>query len=68
MKSRALQSIRAYCLDCCRNQQNEVRLCPSKKCSLYPFRMGTNPYRKTMTLTEEHKAKLNAGYRNHKMG
>ena len=35
------QAIRAKCLDCCCNQQVEVRECPVKKCALWRYRMGT---------------------------
>lgn len=42
-----VQAIRAYCLDCCCFQRNEVRLCTAVQCPLYPFRMGKNPNRKS---------------------
>lgn len=35
-----LKAIRAYCLWCCGDNAQEVRLCPSTKCSLYPARLG----------------------------
>ena len=35
------QAIRAKCLDCCCNQQVEVRECPVKSCALWRYRMGT---------------------------
>ncbi len=38
-----LKSIRAFCLDCCGGSPNEVRLCVSKNCVLYPFRFGKLP-------------------------
>lgn len=38
-----LKAIRARCLDCCGYQIKEVRLCPCKDCSLWPFRFGKNP-------------------------
>ena len=41
-----LQAIRAHCLDCCGSQANEVSLCPAVKCPSWPFRLGTNPWRK----------------------
>jgi hypothetical protein len=41
-----LQVIRAHCLDCCVYQEREVALCPAVKCSSWPFRMGTDPWRK----------------------
>ncbi len=40
-----LKAIRRKCLECCCGQYKEVRLCPSKDCSLYPFRFGKNPNR-----------------------
>lgn len=40
-----LKSIRAKCLDCCCGQAQEVRLCSSQTCPLWPFRMGKNPNR-----------------------
>ena len=43
--STPLKSIRAKCLDCCSDQAQEVRLCPSQTCPLWPFRMGRNPNR-----------------------
>lgn len=41
-----LKSIRAKCLDCVGDQSQEVRLCPSEGCPLWPYRMGHNPNRK----------------------
>jgi hypothetical protein len=41
-----LQAIRARCLDCCAGQANEVAVCPVVECPAWPFRMGTNPWRK----------------------
>jgi hypothetical protein len=41
-----VKAIRAKCLDCCCSQAKEVRMCPVKKCPLYPYRMGKNPARK----------------------
>ena len=38
-----IKAIRLKCLDCCFGQINEVRLCPSEDCSLWPYRMGHNP-------------------------
>jgi len=40
-----LKAIRAKCLDCCGGQQSEVRRCVSAKtCSLWPYRMNSNPF------------------------
>ena len=38
-----IKSIRAKCLDCCCGQKQEVKLCPSKDCPLYPYRLGHRP-------------------------
>lgn len=38
-----IKAIRAKCLDCCCQQQIEVRLCPCIDCSLWPYRMGKRP-------------------------
>jgi hypothetical protein len=40
-----LKAIRAKCLDCSGGLQSEVRDCLVRNCALYPFRMGTNPWR-----------------------
>jgi hypothetical protein len=40
-----LQALRARCLDCC-GQEKEVALCPAADCPSWPFRMGTDPWRK----------------------
>lgn len=40
--------IRAKCLDCCCGSAHEVRRCISIDCALWPFRMGTNPWRKPL--------------------
>ena len=34
------KAIRLKCLDCVCGQANEVRLCPSKDCPLWTWRMG----------------------------
>jgi hypothetical protein len=41
-----LQAIRAHCLDCCVYREKEVALCTAVKCPSWPFRMGTDPWRK----------------------
>lgn len=38
-----LKAIRKYCLECCLEKPSEVRLCASKNCPLWHFRMGKNP-------------------------
>ena len=38
-----LKAVRLHCLSCCNGSANEVRLCPSKACPLWPFRHGHRP-------------------------
>ena len=38
-----LKAVRRHCLSCCNGSANEVRLCPSKACPLWPFRHGHRP-------------------------
>lgn len=47
-------AIRAKCLDCAGGSPAEVRRCSITGCSLWPFRMGTDPFRAPMS--EERKA------------
>jgi hypothetical protein len=39
------KAMRIKCLDCCGDSANEVRLCVAVDCALWPFRMGTDPWR-----------------------
>ena len=55
MNQTPIKAIRLKCLDCMCNQVNEVRLCPSKDCSLYPYRLGHNPAIKKRELSEDQK-------------
>jgi hypothetical protein len=41
-----LQAIRARCLDCCAQQPKEIAVCPAVGCPSWPFRMGTDAWRK----------------------
>ena len=34
------KAIRAKCVDCMCGNKAEVKRCPSKNCSLWPYRMG----------------------------
>ena len=38
-----MKSIRAKCLDCSGGSPKEVRECPIKNCSLFPYRFGRRP-------------------------
>jgi hypothetical protein len=42
-----LQALQARCLDCCAGQTNEVAACTVVECPAWPFRMGTNPWRRS---------------------
>lgn len=55
-----LKAIREKCLDCTCQQPVEVKECTVKLCALYPFRMGTNPYRTKRVLSPEARAKAAA--------
>lgn len=39
-----VKAIRAYCLNCGDGTAHEVRRCDRKKCPLWAFRFGKNPY------------------------
>ena len=51
-----LDVIRAKCLDCCRQNQAEVRRCTAIKCDLWPYRMNKNPLRKRELSDEQKQA------------
>jgi hypothetical protein len=40
-----IKAMRKKCLDCCCGSPQEVKLCPVKDCSLYPYRLGKHPKR-----------------------
>ena len=46
-KKPILNVIRAKCFDCVGNSYTEVRKCVSVDCSLWVYRLGKNPFRKT---------------------
>jgi hypothetical protein len=47
--SPVLDAIRAKCVDCSGGSRSEVAKCVSVYCALWPFRMGTNPFRTKRT-------------------
>lgn len=49
-----LKAIRQHCIECMGDQVREVPYCNVKRCPLYPFRLGKNPYN-TRHFTEEQK-------------
>ncbi len=52
------KAIRAFCLECCGGSSNEVKLCVSKNCALYPFRFGKNPNIKLTDVQKAQKAEI----------
>lgn len=46
-------AIRTKCLDCAGQSPAEVRRCSAVDCSLWPFRMGTDPWREARVMTDE---------------
>lgn len=42
-------AIRAHCTDCCVGNTAEIRRCALHTCPLWPFRMGTDPWRTPMS-------------------
>ena len=53
-----MKAIRAKCLDCCCGSSEEVKLCPCEKCSLWVYRLGTNPFIQKREYTEEDRQKM----------
>ncbi len=47
-----VKAIRARCIDCCCGDASEVRKCVAVDCPSWPFRMGSNPFRKKLALTD----------------
>ncbi len=50
-----LKAIREKCLHCCCGNAAEVRKCVAVDCPSWPFRMGTNPFRKKRELSSQQK-------------
>jgi len=50
-----LKALREKCLDCCCGNAAEVRKCVTFDCPLWPYRMGTNPFRKKRELSPAQK-------------
>jgi hypothetical protein len=53
-----LKAIRETCLDCCCRNAEEVRKCVATDCPSWPFRMGTNPFRKKRELSSKQKREM----------
>ncbi len=55
-----VKALRARCLDCCCGDASEVRKCVATECPSWPFRMGTNPFRKKPVLSEAERQRRTA--------
>ncbi len=51
-----LSAIREKCLDCSGGSVAETRRCSVIKCALWPFRMGTNPFRAERAMSDDQRA------------
>lgn len=51
-----IKAVRAKCLDCCCDNANEVKYCPSEQCALWQYRMGHNPYKAKREWTGDQRA------------
>lgn len=49
-------AIRAKCLECMGGSSNEVKLCASANCALWPFRLGSDPWREKREMSEDERA------------
>jgi hypothetical protein len=58
-----LKAIRTKCLDCSGGSHSEVADCVVRACALYPFRMGTNPWRAPPTEAKREAARRIAARR-----
>ena len=56
-----LDVIRAKCLDCCVQQEAEVRKCVAVTCPNWPYRMNANPFRKANLSDEQRAAAVERG-------
>jgi hypothetical protein len=59
-----LKAIRAKCLDCSGGIQAEVRDCLVRNCALYPFRMGSNPWRAPVSDEQRSAARMRFAVKN----
>ena len=55
-----VKAIRARCFDCCCGDASEVRKCVATECPSWPFRMGTNPFRKKPVLSKSERQRRTA--------
>jgi len=53
-----LDAIYEKCLDCSGNDDKELKLCACTSCSLWPFRFGNTPYKRSRNITEEQRREV----------
>ena len=53
LMSKILKAIRKKCVDCSSGSYKEVKLCPLKDCSLYPYRFGNDGKQKRKKFNKE---------------
>jgi hypothetical protein len=56
-----LDVVRARCLDCCGEQESEVRKCVAVACVNWPYRLAANPFRKQNLSDEDREARRARG-------
>jgi hypothetical protein len=56
-----LDVLRAKCLDCCCEQEAEVRKCVAIVCPNWPYRMNANPFRKQNVSDADREARRERG-------
>lgn len=54
-------AIRAKCIECSGGSLSEVRECVIKRCALYPFRLGEDPFNAKTAKNKAAKQSLNTG-------
>lgn len=52
-KTKILAAVRKNCLACMCNSTKAVRFCDRVTCSLYPYRLGTDPEKKKLTVQQQ---------------
>lgn len=48
-----LKVVREFCIDCQGGSRAQVRKCTSVGCALWPYRMGSNPFRTRRAKSED---------------
>lgn len=56
MQTNPVKAIRDWCLQCSGDSYENLKMCSSTDCPLYPFRQGKNPFRTPRKLTDEQRA------------